>query len=330
MVPLLAQPGPHPIWGYNDEFEQLSLQALDLAAAGGSETVRVFLRWGRIEGEPDQYGWEPYDRLLGEMYSRGIRPLLVLSHTPCWATQKCEPLPPPPEYFEAIASVRPPGPDALDDAGEVAALAAQRYPYALGIEVWNEPNLKKFWYPAPDPELYSALVGEVARAVHAANPEMPVIAAGLAPQKEDDAGGIGYENFLRRAYAAGGLQLADAIGAHPYPLRPYKADYLGSIRAQLYRYLRVMAEFGDADKPIWVTEVGVAEGDGYTLDQQADALVKIYALFRRIANTPVLLYHRLIDYVSSVYPEARYGVVSQSGELKPAYCAMAAAREHPC
>ena len=94
------------------------------------------------------------------------------------------------------------------------------------------------------------------------------------------------------------------------------------------RYLRVMADFGDAAKPLWVTEVGVPEGDGYTLDQQADALVRIYTLFRRIANVPVVVYHRLIDYDGAPgYPEAeRYGVVSQSGEPKPAYCAMAGVR----
>ena len=92
-----------------------------------------------------------------------------------------------------------------------------------------------------------------------------------------------------------------------------------------------MADFGDAAKPLWVTEVGVHEGDGYTLDQQADALVRIYTLFRRIANIPVLVYHRLIDYDGAGgYPETeRYGVISQSGQLKPAYCAMAAVREMP-
>jgi hypothetical protein len=323
MVPLLPQPGPHPIWGYNDDWDLLTREATMLAVNGGAEVARMYLRWKRVEGSPGQYGWHSYDG-LPQMAAAGLRPLLVLSHAPCWARPSgtCHPT-------EDIAS---PAPEHTADAAHFAALAAQRYPEALAIEVWNEPNLAQFWGAYPDPELYSRLVQEVAQAVHAVNPAMPVISAGLAPRRETDKKGMADETFLRRAYTAGGLQFADAIGAHPYPLRSYAQDYLGNIRVELYRYLRAMKKAGETDKPIWVTEVGVANAEGYTLDEQADALVKIYNLFRRIANVPVVINHRFIDRISTFGPdkEASYGVVTQYGEPKPAYCAMAAAREQPC
>lgn len=336
MVPLLPELGPHPIWGYNDDWDLYAhcgvsgpysylSGAFSLAAEGGANVARQYLKWKTIEGDgPGQYGWQRQDCLYNVMLSRGMKPLLVLSHAPCWARPSgtCQP----------TEDIAPPAPEHITDAAHFAALAAERYPEALGIEVWNEPNLKQFWGAYPDPELYSRLVQEVAQAVHEVNPAMPVISAGLAPRRDTDKQGMADETFLRRAYAAGGLQSADAIGAHPYPLRSYSQDYLGNIRVELYRYLRVMKQFDDAGTPIWVTEVGVANAEGYSPEEQADALVKMYTLFRRIANVPVLIYHRFIDHISTFGPdkEASYGVVSQYGEPKPAYCAMAAARERPC
>ena len=138
----------------------------------------------------------------------------------------------------------------------------------------------------------------VVPAIKAANPSMPVVTAGLSPHINDDTDAMAYETFLRRAYATGGPQLADAIGTHPYPNRRYVEDFLGNIRVNLFRYLRVMSEFGDRAKPMWVTETGVSnEGDeGFSPDQQADALARIYTIMRRIDHSiPVVVFHRFFD-----------------------------------
>jgi hypothetical protein len=165
---------------------------------------------------------------------------------------------------------------------------------------------------------------------------MPVITAGLSPHQNDVGDAMAYEGFLRRAYATGGPQLADGIGTHPYPLRQYHEDFLGAIRIDLYRYLRVMNEFGDGNKPMWVTETGVSnEGEGeeaYSHEQQADALTQIYTLMRRIDHPiPFVGFHRFVDQPGhSRVKERGYGVVAGNGQPKPAYCAVAAARERPC
>ena len=162
---------------------------------------------------------------------------------------------------------------------------------------------------------------------------MPVVSGGLSPHINSEGDAMGYEQFLRLAYETGGPQEADAIGSHPYPQRSYTDDYLGNIRMKLFRYRQVMGEFGEGAKPIWVTETGTSttEDDGFNADQQADALAHMYTQFRRIENIPVVIYHRFVDQPG--HPKANergFGVLEAGGIRKPAYCAVAAARERPC
>ena len=145
---------------------------------------------------------------------------------------------------------------------------------------------------------------------------------------------MAYPEFLRRLYDTGAPSLTDAIGTHPYPNRRYSEDYLANIRVNLFRTFNVMENHGEASKPMWVTETGVSNtGDeAFRPDQQADALARMYELFRLIDHDiPVVVFHRFSDQPGSPRVEERgSGVVTGSGQPKPAYCSIAAAREHPC
>ena len=48
--------------------------------------------------------------------------------------------------------------------------AVSRYPNVRAIEIWNEPNLARFWSPAADPVRYATILKEAHDAVrsHAA------------------------------------------------------------------------------------------------------------------------------------------------------------------
>jgi hypothetical protein len=321
MVPLLPAPGPHPVFGYNEDWIAQAGR-LGTLAAGGAEVARTGMYWDSVEQySPDGRYWAPFDGVYAQMRSLGIRPLWVLQAAPCWA-----------QAGECQRGSHPSA-DHFDEFAAFAARVAQRYPDSLGLEVWNEPNWALYWGGTPDPYAYGDMVGAVASAVDAARPSMPVITAGLSPHIHNEVDAVAYEQFLRLAYQTGGPQQADAIGAHPYPNRRYVEDYLGNIRVNLYRYQRVMGEFGDAGKPIWVTETGTSttEDDGFNADQQADALARMYTLFRRIENIPVVIYHRFVDQAGNPKVNERgFGVLESGGNQKPAYCAVAAAREQPC
>ena len=321
MIPLRPDLGPHPMFGYNDDWLN-QLGRIDLLAGSGADVARTGLYWDSVQPAPNVYTWGHFDVLYQAMLERGIHPLFKLEAAPCWA------------QAGTCQQGSHPSADHFDEFAQFAAQAAQRYPQAAGLEIWNEPNYGIYWGGTPDPQAYGDMLGQAATAIHAAAPGMTVVSAGLSPHINNVSDAMAYEGFLRQAYQTGGPQLADAIGTHPYPNRQYSEDYLGNIRVNLYRYLEVMTEFGDAAKPMWVTDTGVSNNgdESFDLDQQADALAKMYDLFRRIDHEiPVVIYHRFIDQPGSPRPkEQGYGVVNGNGTPKPAYCAVAAQREKPC
>jgi len=321
MVPLLAEPGPHPVFGYNEDWIAQAGR-LNLLSAGGGDVARTGMYWDAVEQDsPSGRYWAPFDGIYAQMHALGIRPLWVLEAAPCWA-----------QAGECQRGAHPSS-DHLDEFAAFAVRVAKRYPDSLGLEVWNEPNWSLYWGGDPDPQQYGQMVADVATAVHQDAPGVPVITGGLSPHINSGGGAMGYAEFLSQAYQTGGPQLADAIGTHPYPNRRYVEDYLGNIRVNLYRYLQVMQEFGDGAKPMWVTETGTSttEDDGFNADQQADALAKMYTQFRRIENIPVVIFHRFVDQPGYWKVNERgFGVIDAGGNPKPAYCTVAAARDQPC
>ncbi len=261
------------------------------------------------------------------MLARGIRPLWVLFEAPCWAQDKSAGCNPTQRYRPTAKH--------YGDMARFAALAARRYPEALGIEVWNEENTKLFWGAKPEPAEYASMLKQVAPAIRAANPDMPVISGGLASSYTSDKNSMSTVTFLKKIYKRKAPQVADAIGIHAYPKKAYHQDFIGSIRIRLAKTQRVKKKRGEAGKPIWITEIGVSTTgkQAYTPDQQANALTRIYTLFRRIDGVPipVLIFHRFVDVPTGGFSaEAGYGVLNKQDKPKPAYCAVAEARGTPC
>jgi hypothetical protein len=117
-------------------------------------------------------------------------------------------------------------------------------------EVWNEPDIRRFWSVHPGwAKPYVALLRTVYPAVKAADPGASVVAAGLplASWKE-----------LAKLYAAGGGPWFDEANIHPFTRRPQ--DVLKIIR--LTR--KVMAEHGDARKSLRLTELTWASSAGHS------------------------------------------------------------------
>ena len=321
MMPLRAAPGPHPLFGFNEDWNH-NLDMLDLAPGVGANIARQGLFWDAVERNPGAgYDWSEMDAVYYAFLARGIRPLWVLSAAPCWAQSgSCQRGAHPQEQF-------------YDEFAAFAAAAASRYPEAVGFEIWNEPNFRLFWGGDPDPESYARMIQAVAPAIKAADPTVPVLTAGLSPHIDPEPNAMPYAEFLRRVYDTGAPSLTDAIATHPYPNRRYGEDYLGNVRVNLYRTFNIMEAHGEAWKPIWVTETGVSNtGDeSFRPEQQADALAKMYELFRMIDHDiPVVVFHRFRDEPNDSRAEERgYGVISGDGGLKPAYCSIAVARGLP-
>ncbi len=222
---------------------------LDDARALGVGWIRLDLAWPDIQpNSAGEFDWSAFDKTVAEARSRDLQLLAILAYTPAWArpadctTEKCVPADP-----HAFASF--------------AAAAARRYA-GKGVhtwEIWNEPNISRFWQPAPDPVAYTRLLGLTAHAIRQADPSAFVISGGLAPAAASQ--GVPQLEFLDQICALGANRLVDAIGYHPYSYpalasSPVSWSAWSQIAGTSTSFATILARHGTPAAKIWATEYG--------------------------------------------------------------------------
>jgi hypothetical protein len=260
----------------------------DRMVASGVESVRTAVRWNELQpvagAAPDFAALDP---LVAAAASRGLELLPVVQGTPGWAAFG-DPTTPPadPAAFGAFltALIARYGPDGSlwAERTDVPRLPIRTW------QIWNEPNLTRYWSRQPFAPSYVALLRAAHAAVHAADPGATVVLAGL-PNESWTA--------LRRVYDAGGAGHFDAVALHPYTRRPRDV-----VRTVQYGR-RVMRRHGDAKVPIWVTElswpaakgkvdnpVGFEVGDKGQAARLGAALVRLKAARHRLGIGRVYWY----------------------------------------
>jgi len=321
-LPRAGDPGTR--FGYSEAFLP-GTGEIDTLARAGSEIARRRLSWTEIEpaqGAPD---WRRYDAIYDELLAKGIRPLWLFVDAPCWARL------PDPACLHNVPA-RAPGVEHAADLGAFLAEVAERYPESLGIEVGNEVNDERFWVGGLNPNDYAYLLGTAADAVHAADPEMKVVASGLAPFEQAGPGRLPWEDFVRAIIHSGAAEKIDAFAFHPYP--PGAAEQVAAaVELEQVAFESYLDAKGYGDVPVWVTEIGVTTvgPDAPTPEQQA---IDLTGILERLEarGTPVVAFHRLQDEVVPGDPlEAGFGVIAADGVTpKPAFCAIAGLRDSPC
>jgi hypothetical protein len=249
----------------------------ELARLGdaGVGTLQINLAWGSVQAAPDAaYDWSHYDPVVRSAAENGVRVLATVYSTPGFAASTAEipPLGSSLRGFEtfARAAVERYGADGSfwEQNPDVPKLPVTDW------QLWNEPNSPLFWKPSPDPRQYLRLLRAFDSAVKGSDPGARILLGGLFPTPSD---GISLDEFLTALYQAGGRRLFDAVAIHPYARTPRDAI------ARVVQTRQVMSRFGDADKPIWITEVGWASrgtppGLVVGLSRQADYLRQTFAL----------------------------------------------------
>lgn len=236
-----------------DEVETWKIQeSLRLVREMGADHVVEFFPWAYAEHTRGVYDWGSFDRIMHHAENQGIRVIARMGLVPAWAQDD-----------PAIATLNTLPPDAYDDFATFVAAFAERYRGTTDeIIIWNEPNLAFEWgYQQVDPAGYVRLLQTVYPAVHAANPDALVLVAGLAPTLEPPGSPSGLNDvlYLRAIYENGGAPYFDGVALHTYGFTlpaddPPAPDALNFRRTELL--YDVMTEFGDADKPVYITETG--------------------------------------------------------------------------
>lgn len=332
VVLLAAVPVPASaaaLWrGYNDNSTiSRDLTPADdarLLARGGANSARITVDWKWVEQSQGALDLRMYDPIYHAWLARGIRPLLIVMGSPQWAW-------PPWWMWPDLGTCPDPAnchvpPDPAKDrqwAAFVRAVAA-RFPAAVGIEVWNEPNLGGFFATGADPVRYTQLLRLAHGAVKSVNPAMPVLGGSLAPvlTESTDPNNYGLGPFLNKMYATGAGDVMDGIAIHPYPQGPSHAVTDGTIAATR----AVRDAWGDI-APLWLTELGATTTGEVNELQQANVLSSLIRRLRRMPDVAAIYVHTLLDVTRAAPsdPERGYGVLRSATLQKPAYCAVARA-----
>src|SRR5690606_38749891 len=122
-------------------------ELMSRAREGGASVIRYTVPWSRVERQRGTYDWSIEDDSYELALERGLRPLIVLMTSPCWAHPSitCA------AAAKAGYAAYRPDRQFLGDFGRFVREAMERYPEAIAFEIWNESNHQTFWGPDDRP-----------------------------------------------------------------------------------------------------------------------------------------------------------------------------------
>ena len=292
-----------------------------MAAAHGlhAKIVRVEVPWrvveptgpGRIAAAPLAYT----DRVVSDAAAAGIRVIMLVDGTPCWASSAPTSLVRACVPGDASQATRwPPA-----NPGEFATFAGyltRRYGNSItAFEVWNEPDQanEKYFAGPNKAQNYAALLKAAYPAVKQANPNVSVLAGSLVGSN-----GV----FLRLLYAAGIKGHYDGLAVHFYTLT------LASIRA----IHAVQLANGDRTL-LWLDEYGWPSCYPRALQEEQACVTggvqarNITNIFRALSTARYVA----ADVLYAMEDEGgeQFGVISGRGSRKPGYSALAKVLSSP-
>ena len=281
------------------------------AREGGASVIRYVVPWARVERERGVYDWSIEDASYELALEHGVRPLIVLLTSPCWAhpSMSCE------DAAQAGYSSYRPDPQFLDEFGDFARAAMERYPKAVAFEVWNEANLSAFWGPDGKPQAYVEMLRAVDRATANLDSHPPILFNGLIPHDSI--------KFLKRAMGRfGARNLVDGTAFHPYVGARGSVAVADRIRAN-----RKVLRKTKGPRPMYITEVGwsthpQAKG-GVTDQQQAARISRLIDIAPKL-NLKSVIIHRLRDIDRLSAWEQGLGVTTIDDQPKSVFCLLAA------
>ena len=221
------------------------------------------LHVGRVQPRndpiPRTWSWSTYDARVAAIHAAGLRGPAMLGYTRRGRTVA------PPTTSARRHRVHWPG--------SVLQQFAKRYiPAGVTVfEVWNEPNLTRFWTTGPNVTATYGACSTVrdrsSQGCRDAGTSITIITGGTAPATNGT--NIDPRTWVTGLYSNGAQPYFDAIGHHPYtwPYPPYQNAAMapGSFVPNQWNSMiqtldmrATMLRHGDVDKQIWATEVVIA------------------------------------------------------------------------
>jgi hypothetical protein len=309
-APSFPKIAPGDRLGINIHFTDPKPGELGMIAATGAKWVRMDFTWAHTEKVKGQYDFSAYDRLLAALDKYGMHAILILNYgNPLYADAGDK------QPFTSRA-----GTAEFRAAFSAWAAAAVSHFSGRGClwEIWNEPNYKMFWAPAPNSGEYVALAKAAAAAIRRVAPDEPLI--GPASSTIDF-------KFLEDCFRGGLLEELSAVSVHPY-----RRTAPSTVAADYLRLRDLIAKYAPAGReiPIISSEWGCSSSWSGFDDQKQAEFLKRELSTNLAAGIPLSIwYDWRDDGVSADDPEHRFGLVRHDYhpganppyEAKPAYAA---------
>ncbi len=284
------------------------LQRADELGVTWARFNRRSFSWRQVQPtEGGSYDWSAlstFEEELRAARQAGITPIVVMQHSPRWATIN--------DPFETdCGAIRP---DKLSAFAAFMQAAVSRYSQPeFNVHYWelfNEPDVDPTlvradsvfgcWGDIDDP-YYGEMLKVVTPAIKAIDPGAKVVFGGLLLARPEPKPGEGHpELFLEGALSVGAGPYFDILAYHAYPsyIGPEWGDHdlipgpwqsWGGWTLGKARFLRQsMAKYG-IDKPLWLDETALACNEAYYacnppdpgfFEAQADYLVRTFTRAR--------------------------------------------------
>ncbi len=234
-----------------DEVEEWKIKrSLEMVREMGATSIVEFFPWAYYHDNSGGIAWEHPDLVVNHAHAQGLKVIARLGFSPDWVRPEDAPL----NYLDESG---------YDDFAVFAAAFAERYKGKVtAIIVWNEPNLSFEWgYRETTAADYVGLLRQTHAAVKEVNPSIQILGGALAPTLEPPGSPWGLNDliYLDEMYQAGAADYMDGLAVHTYgfkfpPEFEPSPDVLNFRRVELLR--EVMVAHGDAEKKIFITEMG--------------------------------------------------------------------------
>jgi hypothetical protein len=248
-----AQALSRSFWGVVDT-SSISSKDFNKMRRAKAGVVRTGFYEQRVEVGPGVFDFSSTDQIVGGLASRGITtlPELLVSQSN----------PPPPisggarqrweQFASELAARYKPGGTYWSGIYQAQFPGAPIHP-VRSLQVFNEPNVKKY-FPSSNPVSdYAKLLKITHDAIRSGYPHATIVLAGIP-------GFTQYRGwkFLNKLYRVNGVKRSFDIAAlHPY------SPKLFYLRYQMRKFRKVMSQHGDGSTPIWLTEFGFGSAHGH-------------------------------------------------------------------
>jgi len=236
-----------------DDYEHL--------ASGDVRVARLQFNWAQVQQVPgkcqaeqaiERCNWSILDETVANLASVGVRVFPTLTGTPGFVSKKHPDQPPLKkkdlnrwEGFARAAAARY-GRDGhfWDSYSEYGGKPLP----VKDWQVWNEPNSKQFWHPAPNGRDYAKLVKASSQSLRKGDKKSNVVLGGMFPDAK-----VPIVPFMKQfSKLKKSSRYYDEIGVHPY------ASGIGALKNQLGDARRA----AKGNTKIRITELGWSSAKG--------------------------------------------------------------------